>query len=453
MNSLNQSKKLLTAQFLCIFLLLLVANIWTPYSADDFGYMYHCKDMSIMKSLGDYIDSIAYHTETTNGRYIAHFLGQLCLNIPKMAFNLINSAVFSLEILLCYRICSCKSKTDNLLLFSIFAAIWIFEPRFGEINLWVIGCNNYLWACVAALAFLLPFMKNYLNGLSSWHLPAKILFPIFAFFAGAYSEASSAAGIFAAILFCGLTSIRKKEKLPGFLIVSLPFSVLGYMSMIFSPAELNAKAGNLGVYEFTRNFVECTKVYYQFLPLIISAVVLFVVCIHQSGWNDVIFSAVVFFITSLFANYIYIFAAYYPGRGASVPLIFLVLSNGLFVSQIRLAKQNVIASMVSVLLIPTLFYEIVVGMDDIHNTNYVVKQVVNYIEESKADGIPEVKYPYVHSVTPYSIYYSGYQVNLETPDAWPNVYMAKYFGVEKIIGVESIKDIEEIPDFYVGGVQ
>lgn len=426
-----------------IFAILFFANHFTFLCQDDFGYIYHCEYGTELHSLGDYFSSIRYHTAVCNGRYIAHFLAQLCLNMPKRAFNIINSIIYCLQIFLCYMIC-CPKKNNNILLLGLFGATWVFEPLFGDVNLWVTGSCNYLWAIVATLIFVFPYFNFFLNETNTNSSILKTAFVVFAFIAGAWSEASSATAIGCAVLLCLLSMKTGKSKPRPYHYLALASSLAGYASLVFSPSEINAKVSAQSVYMLFQNFKYCVIIYYGFLPLILVYIVLLVLCLRRNDSRKFIISSLVCFAASLFANYIFTFGTNYPGRCASTSSIYLILALGILAGFLYRNEERQWSVIIPLLIVPSLFFNLVFGLDDIRLTNYISRQVVSYIEDCKSSGITEVKYPIIEGATTYSIYYSGTQVNINTPDIWPNNSMAKYFGVEKVYGVESVEEIEQI---------
>ena len=68
----------------CIMLLFLVFNIYTPLVADDYIYSFG------MHSVGDILVSQYHHYFFWGGRSVAHFLVQFWLLIGKPFFNIAN---------------------------------------------------------------------------------------------------------------------------------------------------------------------------------------------------------------------------------------------------------------------------------------------------------------------------------------------------------------------------
>lgn len=152
--------------FIAIFLIMLYCNIHTSLLTDDYTYMFDFTYISSselsahrISSLPQIIRSMAAHRIYMNGRVISHFFVQLFLLLPIWVFKLINPLVFSAEIFIIYK-CSfnCTASKSNFIRLLIpcfaFSCIWIFQPAFGQVNLWLDGAINYLWAAVISLIFI-----------------------------------------------------------------------------------------------------------------------------------------------------------------------------------------------------------------------------------------------------------------------------------------------------------
>ena len=96
----NQSAKLEIAGLFCIFLILLLCNVLTPFLVDDFNYLYSFKHRERIADVADIIPSMLAHASTMNGRLFAHGLVQLFGMLPNSFFDVINAVMFTLQIFL-----------------------------------------------------------------------------------------------------------------------------------------------------------------------------------------------------------------------------------------------------------------------------------------------------------------------------------------------------------------
>ena len=209
-NAWNHSRKLLYLFWAGAFGLMLLLNFLTHYYADDYVYMYSFLTGMRIENVFDIFPSMHKHYFTMNGRLTAHFFAQLFLMMPKFIFNIANALMFLAMLLLIDKLSNRENRTNCLFFALSFCAVWVFQPAFGQVNLWLDGSVNYLWSAVVAL-FFLTFYVNRLEGKRILlSIPKKIFFILFCFLAGGYSENTSAAIIAAAFLLMLLTWFWKR---------------------------------------------------------------------------------------------------------------------------------------------------------------------------------------------------------------------------------------------------
>lgn len=85
------------AVLLPVFILIAVLNFMTPYTVDDFCYMFSFADFhQRITNIGQIFPSMAAHYQSINGRVIPHFVVQVFLmeGMSKAVFNIVNTLVF-----------------------------------------------------------------------------------------------------------------------------------------------------------------------------------------------------------------------------------------------------------------------------------------------------------------------------------------------------------------------
>lgn len=235
--------------FPAIFLVMLWLNFLTPMFADDFSYCFSMVDGERVDSLGEVFSSMHLHRQQINGRYFSHVFAMLFLMLPKLIFNIVNSAVTVLICFIIYRfiLLFCESKRKASFLFAVAVMmLWVFTPAFGEVYLWLDGSCNYSWAICSGLIFLSPFVLRYCRAESRPALPVSVLLTIQAFVAGAYSESGSLSSVFIAFCLLLLITIRDK-KLPLQLVCSFLSACAGLLFLVLSPSMLADKRGSLSL--------------------------------------------------------------------------------------------------------------------------------------------------------------------------------------------------------------
>ena len=154
---LNTARGTSLAVFAAVFLLLLYCNLHTALVADDFRYCFSFADGSRMSSLSQLLPSMAAHRHSMNGRVIAHALVQLFLMLPKPVFNAVNALFFAALVRLICRPALGRGEHNALLAAAVFGCLWVLQPEFGQVFLWLDGSVNYLWCAVFCLLWLLPW--------------------------------------------------------------------------------------------------------------------------------------------------------------------------------------------------------------------------------------------------------------------------------------------------------
>jgi len=188
-----------------IILIIFLFNVYTPLIADDYHF-----------SIGIFsvTDIVKYQYNLyfdLTGRNVAHFLTQLWLLIGKPLFNVANTMIYFLFIVLVNFHITGVLKYFNPILFIVtnitfFAA----TPAWGQNILWLTGSCNYLWTSTIILLFLVPFRIKMEN--NEWKLcsPLSILYLFIGIFAGWCNENSGAAILFFIIGYFIIKKINKQ---------------------------------------------------------------------------------------------------------------------------------------------------------------------------------------------------------------------------------------------------
>lgn len=139
-------------------------NVITGYTGDDFLYHFiyqgawpTAKSQSI-DNIFEFAQSIYNHTMLWNGRFVAHSLVMLLMQVPKVFFNIANTVVFLLIGVVIQR----HLKINNTFYLIItYMLMFLCLPDFGRAVLWLSGSCNYLWMGLLYLIYLLPILHHY----------------------------------------------------------------------------------------------------------------------------------------------------------------------------------------------------------------------------------------------------------------------------------------------------
>ena len=124
-----------------------------------------------IESLGDLITSQWIHYHVVNGRWVVHSIAQAFLAFTHpVVYHIINAVLFSLMLYLG----SCLIVGREYRLFSMMTICFLLFVVIADVKttlLWSMGTFNYLWVCVATLAFLL-YLRHiaYTNSHIHWFL-------------------------------------------------------------------------------------------------------------------------------------------------------------------------------------------------------------------------------------------------------------------------------------------
>lgn len=431
LKKLDRSRLVACLVCAAIFLFMLLCNVFTPMAADDYSYRYSWASSGHpISSIGDIIASLKVHYQVTNGRLIAHFFAHLFLWLPSLIFKFCNTGIFLLLITLMYRLCKPERSHSAVLILILFGLVWCATPEFGQVYLWLDGACNYLWSGFFTLLYLAPLLKSLIRDTDlSRHPGACISTLVLGLVAGAYLENVSAAAIFMAALLMILVRFRGKKKLPVFWPISLVLSVAGYLSVMLAPGELKNKVSDHSLLALRQNFMAALNMYKLFWILLLVLGILVILSLHYGCSKGRLIASMVLFLGSLAANFIFIFAAYYPTRAAFYSVLLLALAIGILLPELMgsASKLPLICAIWALLLITS--YQMMNGLYDIYDVYGQFRYNESIIEEAKEQGELDVTANYLQRTTQYAF------VSYYEPDrnAWPNTAIARYYGLNSIV--------------------
>lgn len=432
----NESRSISILLYGFIFLIMLACNLLTPYLVDDFFYYFSFETGEPLMGVMDIFPSMAAHANIMNGRLSAHFLVQLFMLFPKVVFDLVNAGMFCMLVWLISGYAS--DKLNNLLTAAVFCAIWLYEPAFGQVNLWQDGAVNYLWSAVFVLLYLRPFVRMYLQDTALMKSTfSKVLFLLFSFFVGSYSETGSAAVICMAFLLCVLSAWRGARKIDWYAAISVMIAMMGYISIYLAPAQWVNKSANMSPFVLLGNMEIATRMYQSFGVLAAAALVLVILNIRIATPAKTMLLAGVFLVGSMAANYIMIFAGYYPERSTVCAFVFLVTALAVLLPAMLETEQwkTMTVCALAVLMLATM-PAFLTGLRAVATSYEDLRDNEHRICEQRDSGVAHIKIPMVYAESKYSALYFMKYLDEKDVHSWPNDDMAKYYGVESILGVD-----------------
>lgn len=429
---LDRSPYAIAAVLLGIFLLLLYCNLHTALVADDYQYCFSFFDDSRITSVAAIPASMAAHRHSMNGRVFAHALVQLFLLLPKGVFNVLNALVFTAFVCLLARPCRLTEPRSALLLLTVFGCVWVLQPEFGQVFLWLDGSVNYLWCAALCLLWLRPWADFYLSS-SERGTAFRIAYVLFSFVVGAWSENSSVALIFMALLLLALGFFRERTAPRPWQILSLGVFFAGFLFMMLAPATAANKAAEMKLSVLLQNFVETGLFYLRFWPLLLTFPLFYALALRKGVDEKRRILALILLGGSLAGHFVLTFALYCAARSTYIGLALLLAANALLLGAlIRDGWERLPAALCALCLLFTVYW-VAVGVKDILRTDYLLDYNVELIETCLANGERDIAVPRPYAHTKYSAL-EGLGYLTPDPGSWYNVYMARYYGADSLVG-------------------
>jgi len=438
MKTLNLNKILIVIS-ICVILLFLMLNIYTPLIADDYSY-----SIGIHSVFGIF-PSIYNSYFNWSGRSVVIFLGQFWLLIGKPFFNIANTLVYCAFILLVqFHITGNIKKISAWLFLTINIFFWFFVSEWGQVFLWLIGSCGYLWSTVIILLFLVPFRKKQDNPYYKLNVPLSILFFPAGILAGWNAENSGAAVLFLLIAYF-VTKIIKKNQFALFEVLGTIGFLTGFSLLIAAPgnyvrAEVIRELG-LGymndpfLVKYIKRFVDITRMFIRnhgFLLMIISIILGFDHVYHQKRRLPMF--SYFYALAALASVYSMLLSPAFPDRSFLIVLVFSVITLGNILIQMELPLPKIIERNAAVALIAVLIllaYSFLSASKAIAVVYLRWYDRAEYILSEKEKGNLEIEVRPIITTNKYVALY-GLLDLLEDKNDWPNTSIANYFDINSI---------------------
>ena len=419
----SRSRLLLLLFCLSFFAIMLLCNHWTDLIADDYRYCFSYADDTRIESVAQIFPSMAAHRQSMNGRVVPHFLVQLFLLLPKGIFDAVNALFFVLLVWLLHELAVGKGLPNPVLACVLFFAFWAFQPDFGQVFLWLTGSVNYLWCGVFSLLWLLPLVKSFRDELEPGRA-VKVLYVLFSFPVGAYSENGTVALVAMWLAFAAVDWFWFKKRPALWKVLALISMLAGFAYMMLAPAETVNKSAEMTISVLLGNFV----------PLLLCFPLFYVLALYRKVDLKTRLLSLVLLFGSLAGQFVLTFAMYCAGRSMHIALVLLLAADAVLLSRLYdLPGRNLLIALCCVggLLMAR---SCSIGLPDIRDTHYLLQYNEDFILDCAARGEREVQLPRPYAKSSWSALEGLAYLNTEDPGDWPNVYMAKYYGVDKVVG-------------------
>lgn len=221
----EELKQLWTQPFyrtcMILFFLMLLLNVFTIQIADDFGYQINNGILDIFHR-----EYIQYMTWT--GRSVAHIIARIFLALPKIIFDLCNSACFVCLCVLIYKHAFDEEVKEAIYLLLIVVLLFLFAPVFGQTVLWETGSCNYLWTTTIVLYFFYLYRtKEKVN---------PIGITVLGLVAG-WTNENTGGALILLLLFHLYQCWKEKKKIASWKYLGLCGTIVGYAFLILAPGN------------------------------------------------------------------------------------------------------------------------------------------------------------------------------------------------------------------------
>ena len=416
--------------YAAIFLVILVYTFLTPMAADDYSYCYSWADVSRITSFRQIIPSMAVHRQLTNGRVFAHALVQLLLIRPKLLFNLLNALNAVLLCSLYGRFLPGLAPGKKALLLTVSSLLLFnYTGDFQCVFLWLDGSVNYSWGISLLFLFLLPYALNYLGqetGFHPWQVP---LFLLLSFVAGAWSENSSLAVLFATALLLLLITLRDR-RVPVVLALGWVLALLGYLFLMSAPATA-ARSGEWNLSALANRLQQMIgDTRENMLVLYALYAVSLVLSIRIKADRRTILLSLILILAGLGSLAAFLFAYYFAARHFCFTTFSAVLAILLLFSELlKKSKSSLPALTAAVMTVVFVFnfaaasLDITVGYGKKLERDAAIRQALDA-------GEKEITLDVYRASTKYCTSFNLYP----DPTQWPNYSVALYYGFDRVIG-------------------
>ena len=419
-----------------VFLVILVLGALSPLAADDYSYSFSWADVSRITSIGQIPASMAVHRQLTNGRVFAHGMVQLLLIRPRLAFVLLNACNAVLLCFLFYRYFRRLPHGQAALLLLIGALmLWNYTTDFQCIFLWLDGSVNYSWGISLLLLYLWPYTRRYLGDdrpLKRWQ---AALFLLLSFVAGAYSENSSLAALFIAVVLVVLLSLRDR-RVPGLLLLGIAIGIAGYVFLMSAPATAG-RAGEFSAAALANRLKQMVEDCRELLlpPMLIYAGALALGLVCKVDRRKLVLSLI--FVAAGFGSLsAFLFSYYFAARHCCFTVFFLILATLLLLSGLLEKKRPMAPALLAACMAVLFLFNFVAGTLDIVVGYGKMKEREAMIRAAQEAGETELALPIYSAATKYCVSF----ILFPEAEAWPNDSVALYYGFDKVVGVEESAD-------------
>ena len=425
--SRRRSRVAVALMLVFIGTLMLLLNIHTPLMMDDYDYSFSWVTGERLAGMGDIAASQAAHYRLWGGRSVVHFLAQLFLYLGKPAFNLANTAMYLLLLLEMAALAGKRGQVcDARALLLAHALMMLVVPFFGTVFLWLDGACNYLWGTVLALLPLVILKSEREGGFFDAGVSRGFIALPVCFLSG-WTNENTACGVLAAVLLLTLWDRIRGRKVRAWRVAALAAQMLGTAVMLLAPGNF-ARAGEAAsrgmLMELIYRFAVATYclLRYAGIPAVLALLALLAARRKRKAvraqWLCVLAGA------ALLSAYALVGSPQISDRSFTAVLVLAI--SALLTVLCDLTKAPDLRSLTALAMLSACVAGVSLGaLRDVKTHEAAWRAQTDAIEAAADAGETDVT---VSSVPKTSRFTMAIALQ-ESPDAWPNSTLGKYYGV------------------------
>ncbi|MDR2793534.1 MAG: DUF6056 family protein [Treponema sp.] len=435
-----------------VILLFFVLNFFTPLIADDYN---------VPIGINSVADIVKYQYNqwlTWGGRCVAQFFAQFWLLAGKPVFNIANTIVYTLFVLLtCFHITGNWRKINPWIFLAINTFYWFLVPAWGQNFLWLGGSCVYLWTTTIVLFFLAPFKKRHDEKNYKLNMPLSLLFFFIGVLAGWSQENTGAAVLFLLAAYFVMKIIHK-ERITLFEITGAAGFLIGFALLIAAPGNYvradvikemgGGHSGDALLIMLLKRFVDVTLIFFRTHGLtIIVAAAFFGFDLRYHQKHRINLFSYFYALAALASVYSMVLSPTLPDRAFLILFVFSVITLGNILGQYDIPLPAIVVRnkyiIVSLLLL-SLFFSVISAGKNIVGIYLKWQNRIEYIlsEKEKGNLDVEVKAP-IPAIDRHAALYGLGDV-LDDKDDWHNTSIAEYFGLRSIKRLDSNEPWESL---------
>lgn len=390
---------------LLILVSMLLLNHSVLVSPDDYNYTYvqGRGDRTRVDSLQNALETGKFFYNNWTGRVIPHVLIGIFRSLPEAVYEISNSIVFLIFIIMITKVLN--KKSNFLTILSVFGYL-TFSKMFGEKFAWMSGAFNYLWPCTFLTIFVYV-LYNYFIGNKNLNILQKIALILLAFVTAFTHENIAFVGgaFFVCLVLFNIKKFLKFDKNKKItIILILIMFCLGSAATIFAPGNfkrMDTEQRGFSL-EFLRNYYDNKIV---LITVLVSMIIAFI-CenfeilktekfkgLKKSDYFTIKIEILNFILPCLIASLPMAIIGYFPPRAflAYEVMLMIVLAKNVYIISEKLENNYIVISLISIILPLIVFGKF--SPSTLGQINYIIPykdKVTAQYEEAQEKGEKDV---------------------------------------------------------------